>query len=719
MAIEVAQATVSIVPNLKGAPQKITEDLGIEKIGDDSGKKLGLGIVGKLKGVFAAAAIGKVIGDTLSAGADLQQSLGGIETLFKDNADVVKNYASQAYKTAGISMNDYMENVTSFSAALIKSMDGDTAAAAELANTAMIDMADNANKMGTDMSSIQAAYQGFAKGNYTLLDNLKLGYGGTKTEMERLLADASKLSGVEYNIDNLDDVYEAIHVIQTDLGITGTTAAEAATTFSGSFASMKAAATDLMANLALGNDITPQIQALGESISTFLTGNLLPMLGNIVTQIPTILGQLPGFLAGIIPQLIPIAGQMIQGLLNGIVQNIPVFVAGLGQLVSSAFTALTGADWAGIGGSIIDALGTAFASLVDIAAGIWSSVVSVFTGGIDVKAIGTAAWDALKGIATRIWENVKKIFSVSPKVKAIATGAWNTITSTATTLWSGVKNIFEGAAPKVKAIATTAWDTLSTTASNIWNGVKEIFGSFEIEWPDFGTLASKAFDGLKNAAKSAWDWVKGLFGGGASDETVTAVQGSTTEMENALKNCNLVISEVDTGTIETANTFVTESVGNWETEVSGATLTIPTVQTSAMAVALQEVQSKVSSMKSAMNFSWSLPTLHGSLPSISVSMRSASSSDGKTTVSYPVFNVGYRWFAEGGIFNQPTVIGVGEAGAEAALPLDQFWRRLDAEFDRSGSGATINNYIEINGATDPVAYADELARELQMQLKRA
>ena len=719
MAIEVAQATVSIVPNLKGAQQKIATDLGIDKVGNNAGDSLSKALLGKIKTLGIGVAIGKMIGDTLSAGADLQQSLGGIETLFKDNADVVKNYASQAYKTAGISMNDYMENVTSFSAALIKSMDGDTAAAAELANTAMIDMADNANKMGTDMSSIQAAYQGFAKGQYTLLDNLKLGYGGTKQEMERLLADASKLSGVEYNIDNLDDVYEAIHVIQTDLGITGTTAAEAATTFSGSFASMKAAATDLMANLALGNDITPQIQALGESISTFLTGNLLPMLGNIVTQIPTILGQLPGFLAGIIPQLIPIAGQMVVGLVQGIIHNIPVFVAGLGQLVMSAFTALTGADWGGIGSGIVSVLGGALNGLLDVASGIFSSVASIFGGKIDVKAIGTAAWDALKGIATRIWENVKKIFSVSPKVKAIATGAWNTITSTATTLWSGVKNIFEGAAPKVKAIATTAWDTLSATASTIWNGVKEIFGSFEIEWPDFGTLASKAFEGLKNAAKSAWDWVKGLFGGGASDETVTAVQGSTTEMENALKNCNLVISEVDTGTIETANTFVTESVGNWETEVSGATLTIPTVQTSAMAVALQEVQSKVSSMKSAMNFSWSLPTLHGSLPSISVSMRSASSSDGKTTVSYPVFNVGYRWFAEGGIFNQPTVIGVGEAGAEAALPLDQFWRRLDAEFDRSGTGATINNYIEINGATDPVAYADELARELQMQLKRA
>ena len=719
MAIEVAQATVSIIPNLKGAPQKITEDLGIEKIGDDSGKKLGLGIVGKLKGVFAAAAIGKVIGDTLSAGADLQQSLGGIETLFKDNADVVKNYASQAYKTAGISMNDYMENVTSFSAALIKSMDGDTAAAAELANTAMIDMADNANKMGTDMQSIQTAYQGFAKQNYTMLDNLKLGYGGTKEEMERLLADASKLSGVEYNIDNLDDVYEAIHVIQTDLGITGTTAQEAATTFKGSFDSMKAAATDLMANLALGNDITPQIQALGDSVATFVTGNLLPMLSNIVTQIPTILGQLPSFLAGIIPQLIPIAGQMIQGLISGIIQNIPVFVAGVGELITSAFQALIGADWGGIAGNIVSLLGAGWSALGEVATGIFDGIASIFGGKIDVKAIGTAAWDAIKGVASRLWEAVKKIFSVSPKVKAIATGAWNAVTTTATSIFNTAKGVFENTAPKVKAVVTTAWDAISTTASTVWSAVKETFGSFEIEWPNFGELASKAFDGLKNAAKSAWDWVKGLFGGGASDETVTAVQGSTTEMEAALKNANLVISEVDTGTIETANTFVTESVGNWETEVSGATLTIPTVQTSAMAVALQEVQNKVSSMKSAMNFSWSLPTLHGSLPSISVSMRSASSSDGKTTVSYPVFNVGYRWFAEGGIFNQPTVIGVGEAGAEAALPLDQFWRRLDAEFDRSGTGATINNYIEINGATDPVAYADELARELQMQLKRA
>ena len=537
--------------------------------------------------------------------------------------------------------------------------------------------------------------------------------------MERLLADASKLSGVEYNVDNLDDVYEAIHVIQQDLGITGTTALEASETFSGSFASMKAAAQDLMGNLALGNDITPQIQALGETVSTFLVGNLLPMVGNIIAQVPTILAQIPGFLADLIPQIIPVAGQMIMGLVSGITQNIPVFISGVCQLVTSAFQALIGADWGGIAGQIVSLLGAGFSGLIEVATSVFAGVTSIFSGSIDVKAIGTAAWETLKNIATKIMETVRKIFSVSPKVKAIATTAWNAVTTTATTIFTTAKGIFENTAPKVKAVVTTAWDAISTTATSVWSAVKETFGSFEIEWPDFASLAGKAFEGLKNAAKSAWDWVKGLFGGGASDETVTAVQGSTAEMEAALKNAKLVVSEVDTSTIGTANTFVTESVSNWETEVSGAKMTIPTVQTSAMAVALQEVQSKVSAMKSAMNFSWSLPTLHGSLPSISVSMRSAASSDGKTTVSYPVFNVGYRWFAEGGIFNQPTVIGVGEAGAEAALPLDQFWRRLDAEFDRSGSGATINNYIEINGATDPVAYADELARELQMQLKRA
>ena len=182
----------------------------------------------------AATAVSGLAATTVSSYADYEQLIGGVETLFKDSAGIVEGYAKNAYKTAGMTANQYMETVTSFSASLLQGLNGDTAEAAKVADMAITDMSDNANKMGTDMQSIQNAYQGFAKQNYTMLDNLKLGYGGTKTEMERLLADASKLSGVRYNIDNLNDVYEAIHVIQGEMGITGTTAKEATSTISGS-----------------------------------------------------------------------------------------------------------------------------------------------------------------------------------------------------------------------------------------------------------------------------------------------------------------------------------------------------------------------------------------------------------------------------------------------------------------------------------------------------
>ena len=195
-------------------------------------------------------------------GADLQQSIGGIETLFKDSAEKVKQNAANAYRTAGMSANEYMELTTSFSASLLSSLGNDTSKAADIADMAMTDMSDNANKMGTDMERITDAYQGFAKQNYTMLDNLKLGYGGTKTEMERLLADAQKITGVKYDINNLSDVYSAIHVIQGELGITGTTAKESAETFSGSLASMKAAFKNVLGNLSLGEDIGDELFAL-------------------------------------------------------------------------------------------------------------------------------------------------------------------------------------------------------------------------------------------------------------------------------------------------------------------------------------------------------------------------------------------------------------------------------------------------------------------------
>ena len=242
-------------------------------------------LTGSIKGAFSTV---------ISEGAALQQSLGGVETLFKGSADKVKAYADEAFRTAGLSANAYMENVTSFSASLLQSLGGDTEKAAEVANRAMIDMSDNANKMGTDIGRIQDAYQGFAKDNYTMLDNLKLGYGGTKTEMQRLIKDAAAMKNIQEELNvsvedgnmSFGNIVNAISVMQKKLEITGTTAKEASSTLSGSFASMKAAWQSLAGKLALGMDIGPSLKNLVSTTSTFLLGNFIPMVGNIMKQLP-------------------------------------------------------------------------------------------------------------------------------------------------------------------------------------------------------------------------------------------------------------------------------------------------------------------------------------------------------------------------------------------------------------------------------------------------
>ena len=291
MATELAKAYVQIIPSARGIGGMIQKEMGgeVASAGTSAGESLGSSMVATLKKVIVVAGIGKAFSAAISEGAALQQSLGGVETLFKGSADKVKGYANEAYKTTGLSANAYMENVTGFSASLLQSLGGDTNKAAETANMAMIDMSDNANKMGTSMESIQMAYQGFAKQNYTMLDNLKLGYGGTKQEMQRLLADAEKLTGVKYDINNLSDVYNAIHAIQENLDITGTTAKEAASTFSGSFESMKAAAQNVLGKIAIGENVTPALESLLETTKTFLFGNFLPMVGNILSGLGVVL----------------------------------------------------------------------------------------------------------------------------------------------------------------------------------------------------------------------------------------------------------------------------------------------------------------------------------------------------------------------------------------------------------------------------------------------
>lgn len=426
MATELAKAYVQIVPSAKGIKGSISEALSGEasSAGDEAGEKAGNSFIGKIKGLIAAAGIGAAVKEALSLGADLEQSIGGIETLFgtggnsieeyaaqvgksveeisgeyeklKTSEETMLAYADQAYKTAGLSANDYMQTVTGFAASLKQSTGDDMEALTTAANQAVIDMADNANKMGTEMASIQNAYQGFAKQNYTMLDNLKLGYGGTKEEMERLLADASKISGIEYNLDNLSDVYAAIHVIQDQLGITGTTAKEAATTFSGSLASMKSASENLLAKLTLGEDIGSSLQALNDSVFTFVAGNLIPMLGNLLTGIPELV---QGVLSSVIQavnmgkkdagKIVKMAADIVSQLASSIVAAAPYLIEGAWNLLTEFGKALLEFDWIGTAKALISDI----RDNMDLAAG-----EILGTDGNIIDSLAQAMTDALPQI---------------------------------------------------------------------------------------------------------------------------------------------------------------------------------------------------------------------------------------------------------------------------------------------------------------------------------
>lgn len=337
---DVGTAYLQIVPSMDGVPGSIRRGLGGEA--DAAGVMAGGRISGKIKGALAASGIGAALGaglaKSIKTGANLEQAIGGIETLFKDSADQMIKNADNAFRTAGISANTYMEQATSFSASLLQSTGGDTQKAAKAADQAIIDMSDNANKMGSNIQDIQNAYQGFAKQNYTMLDNLKLGYGGTKTEMERLLADAEKISGQKYDINNLSDVYEAIHVIQEEMDITGTTSKEAASTLSGSFSSMKAAAENFLGDLALGRNVGPAMVDLAESAGTFLFDNLLPAIGRVFASLPQAISAL---IQTGLPKFMASGSEMVTGLVSGIQTAGPQLAKRIPELVQQGMDAIS------------------------------------------------------------------------------------------------------------------------------------------------------------------------------------------------------------------------------------------------------------------------------------------------------------------------------------------------------------------------------------------
>ena len=443
------------------------DDQASGKISDLS-SKLGNGLKTAAKiGTAAVAAAGTAIAaigkQAIEQYAEYEQLVGGVETLFKQSSDVVQKYADNAYKTAGMSANEYMETVTSFSASLLQSLDGDTAAAAERANLAITDMSDNANKMGTSMEMIQNAYQGFAKQNFTMLDNLKLGYGGTKEEMERLLADAEKISGIEYDISSYADIVDAIHVVQTEMGITGTTAKEASETIAGSIAAAKSAWKNLVVGVADDNaDFEQLVNNFVESVGT-AANNIIPRIevaltgaGKLVeTLVPVIVEKIPELIQNTLPTLLQSGINMVHTIFEGMVNNLPEILQGGIDLI---FTLIDG---------IISAIPDLIEALPEIITAIIVTLAENFPKIID------SGMNLLGALITGILRSIPKLVTAIPQIITAIVNGFNQYMGRIRDIG---KNIVQGVWEGIKSMASWISDKVSGFFGDIVDGAKDFLG---------------------------------------------------------------------------------------------------------------------------------------------------------------------------------------------------------------------------------------------------
>lgn len=445
---------------------------GVDDVGDamdDAGKKTTtFGDI--LKGILAseaiingvkavASGIKALIGGAVEGYGEYEQLVGGVETLFDTSAKKVQDYANSAYKTAGLSANQYMETVTSFSASLLQSMGNDTDAAAEKANLAITDMSDNANKMGTDMQSIQNAYQGFAKQNYTMLDNLKLGYGGTKEEMQRLIDDANALNAAQgnytnYTIESYADIVDAIHTVQTEMGITGTTAKEASTTVEGSIDSMKAAWANFVVGLGNDNaDIADLSAQLIESVGT-VAENVLPVIETVLTNIadtvkeqgPEMITKFVAYAIDKLPEIIALGLQMVLALVKGLAQNLPQLVQGTLNMIDT------------IAGALYDALPDIIEVGKNIVKGLWEGI----------KAMASWLKDKVTDFMGGIVDGVKGVLGIHSPSKVFAGIGENM----ALGLGQGFDRTMQSVGANIQdAIPTPTVDTVYNAAAGLVNGL--------------------------------------------------------------------------------------------------------------------------------------------------------------------------------------------------------------------------------------------------------
>lgn len=631
----------TIALNTGGAEKQLAK---ISAAGKKVGSVLGKGFkvageaalqMGKVIGAGVAAgttAMGKLVSSAMSAYASYEQLEGGVKKLFGDDAqNLVMEYARNAYRTAGLSANEYMDTVTSFSASLISSLGKDTVAAAAYADLAITDVADNANTFGTSMEDIQNAYKGFSKQNYTMLDNLKLGYGGTQKEMERLLADASKLSGVKYKIENFSDIIEAIHVIQDNQGIAGTTAAEAEKTISGSVNAAKAAWKNLLSGLADGEqDIDQLVSNLSETVLTAAQKNIVPRLQTMAprlvqavqTLVSTLGPQLPGIINTILPGMVEAATTLITGLadvlpdlLGSIIDVLPNVVKQIGGALKKLFPSLL----------------KTFKSLI---------------GKIDFKGLGTAIGSGLRSIVTNLPDIMKGIGSA-------ISWAWEHVG------YPLIAGIFKGV---FGVDLPDSWDQLVEDIGDWWDGVVEdVGGALEITFKAIGDALTSA----KEAVEKWWGDVKALFG---NLLTIVFGLGTGDDQEAAKEAVTKWWGEIKTkigGALSIMwhllNPFnIAKQVKNaWDRATKGLNLTVgwKTVQ--------QTVEILTNPETNPLN-----PDSHY--------QQVISTPEGRGAMRNAGWEVIKSFFthADGAVFSKPTLFDthsgyhlVGEAGAEAVAPI--------------------------------------------------
>lgn len=630
----------SIVLDTSGAEKALAK---VSKAGQKVGSVLGKGFklagqaalqMGKVIGAgvtAGTAAMGKLVSSAMSAYASYEQLEGGVKKLFGEDAQkLVMEYAKNAYRTAGLSANEYMDTVTSFSASLISSLGKDTVAAAAYADLAITDMADNANTFGTSMEDIQNAYKGFSKQNYTMLDNLKLGYGGTQKEMERLLTDASKLSGVKYDISNFSDIIEAIHVIQESQNIAGTTAKEASTTISGSIGSVKAAWANLLSGLADGN------QDIGQLVGN-LTDSVLTAADNIIPRLQTMAPRLVQAVQTLVSTLGPQLPGIINSILPGMVEAATTLITGLADVLPDLL------------GSIIDVLPNVVKQIGGALKKLFPSLLKTvkgLIGKIDFKGLGTAIGSGLRSIVTNLPDIMKGIGSA-------ISWAWEHVG------YPLIAGIFKGV---FGVDLPDSWDQLVEDIGDWWDGVVEdVGGALEITFKAIGDALTSA----KEAVEKWWGDVKALFG---NLLTIVFGLGTGDDQEAAKEAVTKWWGEIKTkigGALSIMwhllNPFnIAKQVKNaWDRATKGLNLTVgwKTVQ--------QTVEILTNPETNPLN-----PDSHY--------QQVISTPEGRGAMRNAGWEVIKSFFthADGAVFSKPTLFDthsgyhlVGEAGAEAVAPI--------------------------------------------------